>query len=232
MNIREQLIPIRTSRRSGKLITKVGFVTLHDTGNDGSTAQNNVDYYIRSANDIKASAHIFVDDKEAIMCIPAFDKAEKAWHVIYDRPVDNQLFGDDANDISIGVECCYFSNNKDRTLKAYKNYVEVVVQLLNFHKLNETKITTHDILDTYKVDPKNMLKVVGKTVNDLYSDIGKEYNMDWKEVVRGCATRPDDWIKCIEALSEMAKLNSNLGDIELAKYLPELIEKAYNFGKN
>ncbi|WP_413467483.1 hypothetical protein [Metabacillus niabensis] len=34
---------------------------------------------------------------------------EKAWHVQYNKPYDNRLFGDDANDCdcAIGVELCY-----------------------------------------------------------------------------------------------------------------------------
>ncbi|WP_235929795.1 hypothetical protein [Chengkuizengella marina] len=35
------------------------------------------------------------------------DTPEKAWHVQYQKPLDNQLFGDDANDIAAGVELCY-----------------------------------------------------------------------------------------------------------------------------
>ncbi len=48
----------------------VRFIVAHDTGNPGSTAANNVSYYERSRNDQSASAHIFVDDKEILECIP------------------------------------------------------------------------------------------------------------------------------------------------------------------
>jgi hypothetical protein len=79
-----------------------------------------------------------------------------------------------------------------------------------------------------------MLSIIGKTINNLYGDIEKEYNMDYKEIIRGCADKDksNEWIKCIDSLVEITNLSSNLGDIELAKYLPQLIEKAYNFGKN
>ena len=49
----------------------VRFIVAHDTGNPGSTAAANVKYYERSRNEMSASAHIFVDDKEIVECIPA-----------------------------------------------------------------------------------------------------------------------------------------------------------------
>ena len=38
--------------------------------------------------------HIFVDDKEAIICIPV---TECAWHVMLNTPVDNKWYGMDAD---------------------------------------------------------------------------------------------------------------------------------------
>ena len=55
---------------------------------------------------IVASAHIFVDDKECIVCIPV---TEKAWHVLYNTPTDNQWYNADANnDVAFGVEAVIF----------------------------------------------------------------------------------------------------------------------------
>lgn len=61
-----------TKRRSGKAISPaVKFIVAHDTGNPNGTANGNVQYYERSRNDISASAHLFVDDREIIECVPA-----------------------------------------------------------------------------------------------------------------------------------------------------------------
>ncbi|MFS1512509.1 N-acetylmuramoyl-L-alanine amidase [Chengkuizengella sp. SCS-71B] len=77
---------------------EVGFIVVHDTGNDGSTALQNITYYENSNNVMYASAHIFVDDTGIYECIPLLtDTPEKAWHVLYQKPLDNQIFGDDAN---------------------------------------------------------------------------------------------------------------------------------------
>ncbi|MCP3776721.1 hypothetical protein NLX71_26135 [Paenibacillus sp. MZ04-78.2] len=80
----------------------------HDTGNPGSTVAGNVSYYERSRHVVSASAHLFVDDREIIECIPFLTGArEKAYHVVYDVLKDNELYGCNANDAAGGVELCY-----------------------------------------------------------------------------------------------------------------------------
>jgi N-acetylmuramoyl-L-alanine amidase CwlA len=103
--ITQRLIPIKSdlpNRRSGSRITKVRFLVAHDTGCKNAQANNFYRNYINQPA-LSASAHIFVDDKEIIEVIPSFDKPEKAWHVLYEKPLDNQLYGDDANDCAIGI---------------------------------------------------------------------------------------------------------------------------------
>lgn len=177
LNIKTQLISVGTKRRSGRKLDKLLFFVDHDTGNPNSTAQNNVSYYIKSANNDSASAHIFIDDKEAIMCIPCLkDTIEKAWHVLYDRPIDNQIYGDDANDIAIGLELCYF-HDVNRTLKAYNNYIEIAAYLAKIHGVSPSKRSGHFELDPgRKIDPNSALKVIGKTYSNMKSDIINKYN--------------------------------------------------------
>lgn len=177
INIKTQLIPVNTKRRSGTKITKYKFFVDHDTGNPNSTAQGNVTYFINSANAMSASAHIFIDDIHAIMCIPCLENPEKAWHVVYNEPKDNLLHGDDSNDIAIGLELCYFPNDKARTLKAYNNYIEVAAYLANYHKIDPSKRSGHFELDPDdKVDPNSALKVLGKTYAQMKADIVNKYN--------------------------------------------------------
>src|ERR1700741_1312413 len=133
-------LTVKSKRRSGKLISPgVKFIVAHDTGNPKSTARNNRDYYERSRNEKSASAHLFVDDKEILECIPALtsDKPEKAWHVLYEKPADNELFGYDANDAAIGVEYCYGGTiNAD---EAYKRYVWVLAKICSVYGLDPSK---------------------------------------------------------------------------------------------
>ena len=175
--IKTVLLPTGTKRRSGKKMNKIIFCVAHDTGNINSTAMNNVNYYINSANEESASAHQFVDDKEIITCIPIYNNTEKAWHVLYNKPKDNELFGGDANNIACSVELCYFTD-KNRTLEAYKKYVWLLAYNAWYFNYNpKTHIVGHSKLDPErKTDPENALKTIGKTFDNLINDVVAEYN--------------------------------------------------------
>lgn len=185
--IEKDYLPKGTNRRGGRLISKVKFIVLHDVGNDGynkatgrkngTTARNNISYY-RSTPTISASAHTFIDDKEILECIPAVTGApEKAWHVIYNKPKDNQLFGADSNDAAIGVELCYYPEDKARSQKAYDKYVWYCAYLAYKFGLDPAKcFVGHETLDPgRKTDPSNGLKYIGKTTAQCIQDIIAEY---------------------------------------------------------
>lgn len=164
-------------RRPGIPADPIRFMVAHDTGNSGSTAAGNVYYYESSRNSMEASAHIFVDDKQIIECIPFLTgPAEKAWHVIYNITTDNALFGVDANDSAGGVELCYGSNIDMN--EAYNRYVWVLAYSCWKFSLNPAlHVTGHFILDpARKVDPMNALTLIGKSFQQLIIDIVNEYN--------------------------------------------------------
>jgi len=178
-DIHASYLPNYTKRRSGQLIAPaVKFIVAHDTGNPGSTAQQNVTHYANTAQDVYASAHLFVDDREIIECIPATGgPPEKAWHVRYDVPGDNQTYGDDANDIAIGVEYCFGPNiNAD---EAYKRYVWLLAFLCDKFSLNPSNaIIGHFALDpTRRTDPKTGLAASGRTYEKLLTDVVAEYEL-------------------------------------------------------
>lgn len=172
---RHDYIRTNTLRRGGSALIGPKFIVAHDTGNNNSTAKNNVDYYKRSANSTSASAHIFVDNKESVLTVPL---TEKAWHVRYNVTTDNKLFGYNANDAAIGVELCYFSKDRARSLKAYRNYVNVLSYLCKTYNLDPTTdIVSHQLLDpTRRTDPTNALKRIGKTYKNLIQDVTKNIN--------------------------------------------------------
>jgi N-acetylmuramoyl-L-alanine amidase len=169
-------------RRPGTYINPY-FGVLHDTGNGGSTAQNNRDYYNNTPNDpSSASAQTFIDDKQILEVIPCtLDKTERAYHVRYNVPADNHLFGDDANDIGVGVELCWGKNqrtgyeiNFDEAYKRFVWYCAYVSYKFNFPP---TRWVGHEKLDPgRKTDPTNALKRYGKTYAQLLKDIVDEYN--------------------------------------------------------
>ncbi len=173
----QKLITSGTKRRSGAHIAKVKFVVAHDTGNPTSTARGNVQYYENTNNEDSASAHLFVDDKEIIECIPVFSgPAEKAWHVLYNVTTDNRLYGANANDAAIGVEYCYGGNiNAD---EAYNRYIWVLAYVCHLFELDPaTSIVGHFFLDPQrKTDPVTGLAKSRRTYDQLLKDVVTEYN--------------------------------------------------------
>lgn len=164
-----------SKRRSGILMPNVLGIVAHDTGNAGSTAWQNVRYYDRTCNEMSASAHLFIDDKDIIECIPALSAPpEKAWHVLYDKPKDNEIFGDDANDVCVGVEWCY--GGQINLAESYKKYIYTIAYICDRFNIDPlTKISAHYILDPErKTDPKTPLKLMNKTLDDLKRDVLNE----------------------------------------------------------
>lgn len=182
--ITKNLLPIVSSgRRQGIKASKIRFIVLHDVGNDGNnkngtTAANNINYY-RNSPRVQASAHTFIDDKFIYECIPAtVGTPEKAWHVLYNKTIDNKMFGYDANDAAIGVELCYFPKDKTRSTEAYNKFIWYCAYLAYHFGLDPKKcFVGHEKLDPgRKTDPSNGLKWIGKTTAQCILDIQKEYN--------------------------------------------------------
>ena len=175
--IKKQYLTAPSKRRPGVPVPEVRFIVAHDTGNPGSTAEGNIGYYERTRNDISASAHVFVDDNSIVECIPFLTgKPEKAWHVRYNVTQDNRMYGDDANDVALGVELCWGPGINGE--EAYKRYVWVLAYACYKFQLDPAKaIVGHEVLDPgRKIDPSNGLKHIGKTYEQLLKDVVKEYN--------------------------------------------------------
>ena len=196
-----QLLPYGT-RRSGQKLRKgkPEFLVAHDTGNPNSTAQDNVNYYKNTYNiDINrtASAHIFVDDKHAIICVPT---TEKAWHVLYNAIQDNLWYGVDANDAAAGVEISYFIDKsnpkqaKERSKKALENGAKVLAYLAEYWKIDyKTRMPGHQDIQSDKQDPGNALAAsgYGRATSNLDKIVAKYYKKDVKvEPVKTPKTTP------------------------------------------
>jgi N-acetylmuramoyl-L-alanine amidase len=179
-SITASYIPKPSRRRSGAMLGPVKFLVAHDTGNPGSTARDNVNYYINTcqtvAPKLTASAHLFVDDKEILECVPAIlSKPEKAWHVLYAVAKDNELYGANANDNAIGVEYCFGGRIDDD--RSYEKYVWVLAKLCYLYNLDPaTSVVGHFFLDPKrKSDPVTGLAHSRRTYEKLLTDIVDEY---------------------------------------------------------
>lgn len=221
------LLPIGT-RRSGQQLTTgtPAFAVAHDTGNINTTAQNNVDYYRNSYNidwSLVASAHIFVDDKEAIICIPV---TEKAWHVLYNAATDNNWYGLDANDAAFGVEGSYFSD-KARSKKSLDNLARVLAYLCDYWKIDhKTEMPGHQDIQAGKVDPGNLLEAAGhsrnisnldKLVNKYIGGVQEDDNMpdEVKEPTKEKPTQsPQSHVELKEAIEYMHSMKGQYIDFD------------------
>jgi N-acetylmuramoyl-L-alanine amidase len=154
--------------RSGEKLESVKFIVSHSTGNPGSTAYANRNYF--NNRQPSASAHTFIDDRYILEIIPL---DEKAWHVLYEKPNDNRMFGVDANDAAIGVELCY-GGNIDFT-EAYKRYVWYHAYLCQKFNLDPFKhIVPHSTLDRERrSDPLDTFRLYGVTWDEFITDVNE-----------------------------------------------------------
>ncbi|KAB8126889.1 N-acetylmuramoyl-L-alanine amidase [Gracilibacillus oryzae] len=159
--------------RSGLPINKVKFLVAHETANNTADADAHCRYF--QGIQISASAHTFIDDGKILEIIPLW---EKAWHVQYAKPIDNQLYGDDANDCAIGTELCRTGDFK----QAYDRYVWYHAYLCRKYGLNPRKeIISHRALDPQRRnDPHSWLEPNGVTWDQFINDVDKYYK-DWNK---------------------------------------------------
>jgi N-acetylmuramoyl-L-alanine amidase len=152
--------------RSGESLQGVRFIVSHDTGNPGSTAYGNRNYFENS--DPTASAHTFIDNQYILEIIPL---DEKAWHVRYNVTKDNEMYGEDANDAAIGVELCH--GGRINFEESYKRYVWYHAYLVDKYNLNPREdIVAHSTLDpSRRTDPQNALNRHGISWHDFLEDV-------------------------------------------------------------
>ncbi|WP_201319125.1 N-acetylmuramoyl-L-alanine amidase family protein [Paenibacillus sp. EPM92] len=231
-----------SQRRPKAPLARCRFMVAHDTGNPGSTAAGNVSYYERTHADMEQSAHLFVDDKQIIECVPFLTgPAEKAWHVVYNVTTDNVRYGVDANDAAGGVELCY--GGSIDLQEAYKRFVWVMAYSCYRYGLNPaTDITGHYILDpARRTDPQNALRLLNKTFDDFVADVAKEYAdckedepVLNKEVANNIISSylSPEWFKCDEQRTK-AQQDGRAADAEAwrklrdyQKYLADELRKA------
>lgn len=116
LSYRVQLIPRNRPQRLGYIMWggRPSSLTVHNVGKKDSTAKNNADYF--GNNNLSASAHIFVDDVEAVLCIPL---NEHALHC-----------GTTAGNSSSGsIEVCEFTDPA-RQAKADENAKHLIADML------------------------------------------------------------------------------------------------------
>lgn len=149
MVLRNDFVQVNKYTRPGIKLKAVKKLVLHYTANPGASAANHQKYFNGTAiaNKSSASAHIFIDTKEAI-CIVPLD--EMAYHAndVQKRNADGSAYRGvkellpNANQLSIGVEMCV---EKDGTISpiTIQSTVDVFVELCKTYNLTEKDIVRH-----------------------------------------------------------------------------------------
>jgi N-acetylmuramoyl-L-alanine amidase len=178
--ITQRLLPQPSARRRGYAMPAgVKFIVAHDTGNPNSSAAQNVAYFARTANPTNceiSSAHLFVDDRAIIECIPVFaGRPEKAWHVLPGANNKDRMYGYHANDAAIGVEYCY--GTRVDADQAYRRYVWVIAYACyRFGLIAATDVVGHFMLDPHrKTDPLTGLGHSRRSYEQFLRDVVTEY---------------------------------------------------------
>lgn len=176
LKIYKKHLEVATKKRSGIIMKAVKFLVAHDTDWINADAMKIYYDWKKQINIKHGGTHLIVDDVRVLEVIPAIttEIKEKAWHVIYDTEKDNEKFGDDANDIAIGVELCIFSD-KNRSKRAYINYVRLFAYLCKKFSIDpRTKITGHENLQDNKRDPSFAFGRIDKDFSMFIQDIENE----------------------------------------------------------
>lgn len=84
--------------------SRIKYIVIHYTGNQGDTAENNADYYSREI--VKASAHYFVDDKTVWQSVPDTKIAYAVGGTKYRYSKGGNMYGKVTNSNSISIELC------------------------------------------------------------------------------------------------------------------------------
>lgn len=190
----------------------IEYIVIHDTGNKGKGANAMANFNYFNMTDRGASADFFVDEND-VWKVNDYRKYY-TWHC-----GDGHGMYGITNKNSIGVEICV--NTDGNYEKAVENTIELVRKLKQ--EFSKAKVVRH-----YDASRKMCPASMGKNNWELWNIfLERVDSMNWEEVIKKCTTDPDGWIKCINAAVEFAKANSNIGDLEQLKYLPELITKIY-----
>ena len=140
VNIRKNLLPKNLYSWKSPYTMNPTRIVVHNTANDAS-ADNEIKYMLRDkSNGVQVSYHYAVDDKEIVQGLP---ENRNGWHA-----------GDGTNGKGnregIAIEICYSKSGGDKFIKAEKNAVDLIVDILKRYGWGIDKVTKHqDYMNKY-----------------------------------------------------------------------------------
>ncbi|MCD7894461.1 MAG: peptidoglycan recognition protein family protein [Erysipelotrichaceae bacterium] len=141
LDIDYDFLTINSYSRPGIALSNVNGIVIHYTGNPGSTAKANRDYFedLQYTKTTKASSHFVIGlEGEIIQCIPLNEIAYAS---------------NSRNSDTIAIECCHEDSTGKFNDKTYKSLQNLVRALMKTYHLD-----TDDILRHYDVTGKECPK--------------------------------------------------------------------------
>lgn len=153
-------------------------IVVHNTAND-APAKNEIAYMHR--NNMEASFHFAVDDKEAVQGI---ELNRNAWHASDGNGKGNRE--------GIAIEICYSKSGGDKFIKAEQNAVELIVDILKRYGWGIDKVTKHQDYNgkycphrTLDMGWQRFLDMIQSKLNAGVVKAVKSVNEIAKEVING-----------------------------------------------
>lgn len=148
VNIIEDYVKVNPYTRPGMKRTSTKAIIMHYTATPGANAKNERDYFNGTCitQGRYASAHYFVDDKEARLIMP---ENEVAYHAHDNNRCYISALAPNANLTAIGVEMCIDKSGKI-TDATFENAAQLVAQLVKKYGLTTDRIYRH-----YDITGKN-----------------------------------------------------------------------------
>lgn len=132
LNIQEDYLTLNEYSRPGDKVDDITKIVIHYTGNPGTTAQANRDYFESLAENpvTSASSHFVIGlDGEIIQCVPLNEIAYAS---------------NKANTYSISIECCHPDDSGEFSVATYNRCVALTAELCKYYHLDpETDVIRH-----------------------------------------------------------------------------------------
>lgn len=132
LDIQEDYLTVNEYSRPGTKLGKVNRIVIHYTGNPGTTAKANRDYFESLAENpvTSASSHFVIGlEGEIIQCVPLNEIAYAS---------------NKANTDSISIECCHPGESGEFNVETYNQCVALTARLCCYYHLDpETDVIRH-----------------------------------------------------------------------------------------
>lgn len=144
--VKNKYIKINKFTRPGNKLVGVKGIIIHWTANPGAPAINHFNYFNNGAGGRYASAHIFVDSKEALCIVPQDEVTYAANETGKSKVAKfNGNFGytnGNANGCTISLEMCVEKNGEISSTVVQQS-VKIVADLCKKYKLTEKDVYRH-----------------------------------------------------------------------------------------